>query len=228
MTAIATATVFVVAATSAGQPEYWLDFLKLSRAWEQSVLGVELPGTTSEAAISGPTDGYNTAMLESYAANLTFDSLALSVQTMLNVRIDPTIVARAGKVLWLVVITTIWILQWKRKRGQMVEVNDQLLVGSCMMLLTDYFLPIRIEYADVLFLIPMALLIPSLMRKENHLLAAVFVIAMLIPLAPLSILPFNASAPAAMLRSCIAIYLLVRFTILSTDGSISSKDSLPK
>jgi len=228
MTAIATATVFVVAATSAGQPEYWLDFLKLSRAWEQSVLGVELPGTTSEAAISGPTDGYNTAMLESYAANLTFDSLALSVQTMLNVRIDPTIVARAGKVLWLVVITTIWILQWKRKRGQMVEVNDQLLVGSCMMLLTDYFLPIRIEYADVLFLIPMALLIPSLMRKENHLLAAVFVIAMLIPLAPLSILPFNASAPAAKLRSCIAIYLLVRFTILSTDGSISSKDSLPK
>jgi len=228
MTAIATATVFVAAATSAGQPEYWLDFLKLSRAWEQSVLGVELPGTTSEAAISGPTDGYNTAMLESYAANLTFDSLALSVQTMLNVRIDPTIVARAGKVLWLVVITTIWILQWKRKRGQMVEVNDQLLVGSCMMLLTDYFLPIRIEYADVLFLIPMALLIPSLMRKENHLLAAVFVIAMLIPLAPLSILPFNASAPAAMLRSCIAIYLLVRFTILSTDGSMSSKDSLPK
>jgi hypothetical protein len=102
VTAIVTAIVLVAAATAAGEPEYWLDFLKLSRAWEQSVLGVEVvgvevAGTTSEAAISGPTDGYNTAKLESYAANLTFDSLALSVQKTLDVRIDPAIVARAGK-----------------------------------------------------------------------------------------------------------------------------------
>ena len=225
ITAIATAIVFVAAATTAGQPEYWLDFLKLSRAWEQSVLGAELPDIASKVGISRPTDGYNTARLESYAANLTFDSLALSVQTMLDVRINPTIMARAGKVLWLLVIATIWILQWKRKRGQMVEVNDQLLVGSCMMLVTDYFLPIRIEYADVLFLLPMALLIPSLMRKENQLLAAVFVVAMLIPLAPLSILPFNASAPAAMLRSCMAVYLLVRFSILGLQHDDSNKIS---
>ncbi len=225
ITAIATAFVFVAAAATFGQPRYWLDFLKLSRAWEQSILGVQFPDTTSEAAISGPTDGYNTAMLESYAANLTFDSLALSVQTMLNVRIDPIIIARAGKVLWLLVIATIWIQQWKRKRGQMVEVNDQLLVGSCMMLVTDYFLPIRIEYADVLFLLPLALLIPSLMRKENQLLAAVFVVAMLIPLAPLSILPFNASAPAAMLRSCMAVYLLVRFSIPGLQHEDSNKIS---
>ena len=225
ITAIATAFVLVLAATTFGQPQYWLDFLKLSQAWEQSVLGAELPNTTFEAAISGPTDDYKTAMLDSFAANLTFDSLALSVQTMLNVPVDPKIIARAGKVLWLLVIATIWILQWKRKRGQAVQVHDQLLVGSCLMLVTDYFLPIRIEYADVLFLIPMALLIPSLMCRENHFLAAGFVIAMLIPLAPLSILPFNASAPAAMLRSCMAVYLLVRFTILGLQRETSDKIS---
>lgn len=225
ITAIATAIVSVAAATAAGQPEYWLDFLKLSRAWEQSVLGVEFPGAANATAISGTTDGYNTAMLENYAANLTFDSLALSLQTMLDGRIDPTTVARAGKVLWLIVIATIWILQWKRKRGQPIQVEDQLLVGSCLMLVTDYFLPIRVEYADVLFLIPMALLTPSLTRKENHLLAAVFVVAILIPLAPLSSLPFHASAPAAMLRSCIAIYLLVRFTILGLQRDDSNKIS---
>jgi hypothetical protein len=223
ITAIATAVISVTIATIVGRPEYWLDFLGLSQAWEQSVLGAEPPDTVFESAISGPTDGYNTAMLENYAANLTFDSLALSVQTMVNVRLDPRNVARAGKVLWLFVIATIWILQWKRKRGRMVPVADQILVGSCMMLVTDYFLPIRIEYADVLFLIPMALLMPSIIRKENHLLAAVFVIAMLIPLAPLSILPFNASAPAAMLRSCMAIYLLVRFALLGLQHEDSDK-----
>ena len=225
ITAIATAMVLVTAATTVGHPVYWLDFLKLSKAWEQSVLGVELPDIAFEATNSRPTDGYNTAMLESYAANLTFDSLALSVQTMLDVQTDPTIVARTGKVLWLIVIATIWILQWRRNRCQLAQVDDQLLVGSCLMLVTDYFLPIRIEYADVLFLLPMALLIPTLMRKENHLLAAVFVVAILVPLTPLELLPFNASAPAAMLRSCIAIYLLVRFTILGMQREDSNKIS---
>ena len=65
----------------------------------------------------------------------------------------------------------------------------------------------------------MALLIPSLMQKEYHVLAAIFVIAMLIPLAPLNSLPFNASAPAAMLRSCIAVYMLIRFTIFRFPSS---------
>lgn len=218
VTAIVTAIVSVAAATAAGEPEYWLDFLKLSRAWEQSVLGVEIvgvevPGTTSDATILGPIDGYNTAKLESYAANLTFDSLVLSVQKLLDVRIDPAIVARAGKVFWLIAIATIWIMQWKRKKGQPSQVADQLLIGSCLMLITDYFLPIRVEYADVLFLIPMALLMPVMLRSEYRFMAFLFVFAMLIPLAPIDRLPFNAAAPAAMLRSCITIYVLVRFAV---------------
>lgn len=228
ITAIATAVVFVAAATAAGRPEYWLDFLKLSRAWEQSVLGVEFPDTANPPAISGPTDGYNTAMLDSYAANLTFDSLALSVQTMLDVRMDSTVIALAGKLFLLIVIATIWILQWKRKKQPPIQGEDQLLVGVCLMVITDYFLPIRIEYADVVFLIPMALLIPIVLRREYRVLAFLFVFAMLIPLAPIDRLPFNAAAPAAMLRSALVIYLIVRFTIVGPHENSGDKESFLK
>jgi membrane-associated HD superfamily phosphohydrolase len=136
---------------------------------------------------------------------------------MLDVRLDPAIVVRAGKVLWLIVIATIWILQWKRKKQQPVQVEDQLLIGSCLMLVTDYFLPIRVEYADVMFLTPMALLMPVMLRREYRMMAVLFVVAMLIPLAPVNRLPFNAAAPAAMLRSALVVYLLVRFTILGSN-----------
>jgi hypothetical protein len=59
----------------------------------------------------------------------------------------------------------------------------------------------------------MALLMPVMLRSEYRFMAFLFVFAMLIPLAPIDRLPFNAAAPAAMLRSCITIYLLVRFTV---------------
>ena len=226
VTAIATATVAVAAATIAGQPEYWLDFLKLSRAWELSLLEADLPSDleVSQQSESGwtdddtaePTDGYNSAMLGTFAANLTFDSLSQSLQTMSGYFVNPVVMAWLAKCVWLIVAAVIWTLSSSRRKQATVGQEHQLQVGVCLMLVTDYFLPIRIEYADVMFLIPMALLMPFMICKEYRILAVTFVVAMLIPLTPINSLPFNAAAPAAMLRSCLVVYLLVRFAIVST------------
>lgn len=212
--AIATALVAVAGTTYMGEMGYWLDFLKLSRAWELSLLGAVIEGHADNPVISRPTDGYNTAIMGSYAANLTFVSLSRSLQTLLDFCVDPIVMARIGKIVWLIAASMIWKKHLNTRQQQPVQTESQLLVGVCLMLVTDYFLPIRIEYADVMFLIPMALLTPLLMRREYRVLTVLAIIALLIHKAPLSSLPFNASAASSMLRSFVVVYILVRFTIL--------------
>ena len=212
--AIATALVAVAGTTYMGEMGYWLDFLKLSRAWELSLLGAVTEGHADNPVISGPTDGYNTAIMGGYAANLTFVSLSRSLQTLLDFCVDPIVMARIGKIVWLIAASMIWKQHLNTRQQQPVQTESQLLVGVCLMLVTDYFLPIRIEYADVMFLIPMALLTPLLMRREYRVLTVFAIFALLIHKAPLSSLPFNASAASSMLRSFVVVYILVRFTIL--------------
>jgi len=212
-TAIATAAAAVAGATVMGKLEYWMDFLQLSRTWELSLLAGAFAGNADPDVISRPTDGYNTTIMDGYAANLTFVSLSRSIQTMCASNLSPVVVARTGKVLWLIVLALIWTIHLKRRHRQPVRIYDRILVGVCLMLVTDYFLPIRVEYADVMFLIPMALLMPVLMLKEFRGLMLLAASSMLINHAPLSSLPFNAAAIAAMLRSFIVMYLVIRFTV---------------
>jgi hypothetical protein len=212
-TAILTAIVAVAGATLMGRLEYWLDFLQLSRTWELSLLAGTFEGSANPEVISRPTDGYIAAIMDGYAANLTFVSLSRSVQTMCNTTLNPVVVARIGKGLWLGVLAVIWLMHRKTRQRQPARIEDQLLVGVCLMLVTDYFLPIRVEYADMLFLIPLALLMPVLMLKEYRVLAVLAAVTFEINTAPLSSLPFNAAAIVAMLRSVIVMYLLIRFAV---------------
>ena len=94
------------------------------------------------------------------------------------------------------------------------------------MFVTDYFLPIRIEYADVMFLLPLAILMPLLMLREYRGLTLLAIVSMLIDKLPLNSLPFNAFAASSMLRSFIVIYLLVRFTVLGLPELKTSETSV--
>ena len=212
-TAIATAVTAVAGATVMGRLEYWMDFLQLSRTWELSLLAGAFEGNADPDVISRPTDGYNTAIMDGYAANLTFVSLSRSLQTWCASNLSPVVFARTGKVLWLIVLALIWTIALKQRHRQPMRIHDRLMVGVCLMLVTDYFLPIRVEYADMMFLIPMALLMPALILKEYRGLVLLAAFSMLIHHAPLSSLPFNAAAMTAMLRSFIVMYLVIRFTV---------------
>lgn len=97
ITAIAIAALGVIAATVAGKFEYWLDFVQLSRAWELSLLSSVIDRNIDPEVHSRPTDGYNTAIMDGYAANLTFVSLTKSVQTIFQLHLDPIIMGRVGR-----------------------------------------------------------------------------------------------------------------------------------
>lgn len=214
ITAIATAALGVIAATVAGKFEYWVDFVQLSRAWELSLLSGVMEGNIDPETHTRPTDGYKTAIMDGYAANLTFVSLAKSVQTIFQLHLDPIIMGRVGKVVWIIVITAIWSLHLRARRHQSERVLYQLLAGTCLMIVTDYFLPIRVEYADVMFLLPLAILMPFLRHKEYRSLTILATASILISMLPLNSLPFNASAISAMLRSSVVLYLIVRLTVV--------------
>ena len=53
-------------------------------------------------------------------------------------------------------------------------------LGALVCIDGEYFLPIRYSYADILFLLPLALLIPALLRLERMGFARTFVIAGLV------------------------------------------------
>jgi membrane-associated HD superfamily phosphohydrolase len=160
------------------------------------------------------TDGYLTATLPGFASNLTFISLSRSVQSTFEWHPDPSTISRLGKLVWLVLICVIGLLHYRNRSPESDATENRLLTGVCLMLVTDYFLPIRIEYADVMFLIPMALLMPVLIRQEHRIFAMIGIFAMLIHQIPMNGLPFNTAAVTSMMRSGVVLYLLVRFTIV--------------
>lgn len=234
----------VSGATFVGKPGYWLDFLRLTGRWELLLLEKntdEGPAVTGSDGVQnvpgqdvrGPTDGYQPSILEGHAANLTFSSLSRSMQSTLNIRISPTVVSGTGKFLWLTVIVAIWMLRAERghtdrtttanSSSRTAVTENRLLTGISLALVTDYFLPIRVEYADVMFLLPMALIMPRLMHPEYRVLSVAAAIAFLINKAPLDSLPFNASAMSSMFRSFMAVYLMVRFTVIDTSISRESE-----
>lgn len=232
----------VSSATIAGKPGYWLDFLRLTGSWELLLLENQTdeatPVSSSDQNIQGqsvlrPTDGYQPAVLEGHAANLTFSSLSRSVQSTLDIRISPVVVSGTGKFIWMTVIVTIWLLKAQRSHTDQSSTGisfpgttiteNRLLTGICLALVTDYFLPIRVEYADVMFLLPLALIIPRLMDPEYRILSVAAATAFLIQKAPLDSLPFNASAVSSMFRSFMAVYLMIRFTVIDTRIALKSE-----
>lgn len=214
LAAVVTAIVTAAFATGMGKAEYWQDFLKLSSDWEMSLLGGAVEQTNEVVKEVRPTDGYVTATLPGFASNLTFLTLFASLRSSFDGRLDPVAVSRIGKVVWLIALSLICVLHHRNAKQQFASVEKRLLLGICLMLVTDYFLPIRIEYADVLFLLPMALLTPVLMQKENRFIAVLGIFAMLINAAPLASVPFNVAAVTAIVRSAVVGFILVRFTIL--------------
>jgi hypothetical protein len=233
--AIVTALLLVVGATLKTDPVYWRDFLHLSGAWESALINTSPDAAretipVSEPTDGSPTDGYLTAMLPGFASNLTFISLSRSLQTTFECHPDPVTVSRLGKLVWLVLICVIGLLHYRNRRPESDATENRVLTGVCLMLVTDYFLPIRIEYADVMFLIPMALLMPVLIRPEHRIFALIGVFAMLIHQVPMNDLPFNMAAVTSMMRSGVVLYLLVRFSIVqqpetSLDHTPASTDS---
>jgi hypothetical protein len=190
-------------------------------------------------------DGYRVAILPGPAASLTFLSLSQSVLPGLQVYPRSEVMAISGKILCIILLTVIGSLSVRqqlkiRSEHPVIEIavspggeipaatasaSDMLqrrfLSGICLMLTADYFLPIRVEYADILFLIPAALMMPELLLPKNRILAMATAAAFLSHRLLLLGLPDHLSSVTAMLRTFMAMYVLIRLTLCETPDKTS-------
>jgi hypothetical protein len=87
-------------------------------------------------------------------------------------------IARVGLLAFVVAVGGMAIsLRW---RARAVSPRFIAALGAVACIDAEYFLPIRYSYADVLFLLPLALLIPALLRLESMGFARTFLIAGLV------------------------------------------------
>lgn len=211
VSAILTAVGFAGVSTLFSGLQPWKDFAALSKQWEQVVLGA-VPEAAADDSAGGPTDGYQSAVLNGHVANLTFASLFRSVKSTFGMALSPAAAILIGRLIWGLSVFSLWLCMRSQQRRRDTT-EYRLLAGSCLMLVTDCFLPIRVEYADILFLIPVALMAPVLNEPQNRGFAVLLIGALAASCLPIHTLPDTLAGPVAMFRCALVIYLLIRFTI---------------
>jgi len=213
----------VLLSLSWGGISYWSDFVSLSRSWETSILDGSFT-EVSRREEPREVDGYRPEILAVPAPNLSVASLVHD-KLPESLRERPQIPATAIKIAWGV-LTVLLLFVWLRPgRGKPRSLDSVLLCGTTLVLLTDYFLPIRISYADILFLIPLALHMPTLLQRQNRPLIGAIVLAFLPSLFPVSGLPWQYWFITTALRSFVTLFVIVR--LLLNDTSTSAERDSP-
>ncbi len=213
--AVITLGLAILLSTLWGGLDYWRDFVELSRSWELAILGQSF-GDVPELDLTSTIDGYRRPMLDDFTPNLSLASFARGMLPT-EQRLNPKLLATIIKVCWLVVVSSLVVYCCRGHWFKTVSERYALLLGAAVMLLTDYFLPIRIEYADVLFCLPLVLLTPMLLRKRHIILATTLVAAFLLSAVPRADLPSQFGAITTALRSAVVMYLTIRFVVLVAD-----------
>jgi hypothetical protein len=163
----------------------WLEFNKAVAFWEQVKLGNPSPGESLAPAYrpSPLLDGYDYTQ---GAELIGFDrSLTLTAGAS---RVLPPIVGPVATYRWwpvvpklvtIVVTIAFTILAWTRRRQ--LSLHERIGLAILTTVVVDYILPpIRVVYADVLFLVPLALFLPAMLRRDTP---SVFVALVLAGLA---------------------------------------------
>ena len=213
-TAAVTFGLTVLLSTLWGGFEYWRDFIALSRSWELAILG-QSSGVIPELDLKAYVDGYRRPMLEGFTANLSMASFARGLQ-LTEHGLNANLFAALTKICWLVVLGLLCACCCRGHWFKTVSERYALLCGTAAMLLTDYFLPIRIEYADVLFCLPLVLVAPMLLKKRHISLTAGIVVAFLLSAFPVPELLSPYSAIPTALRSAVVMYVMLRFLVPRT------------
>ncbi len=206
---------------------------------------ISLPNQPASLQHVQVIDGYRMAILPGPAASLTYLSLSQSLRQSLQVSPRSEVVAISGKILCIILLTLIGGLSVRqqlkiRSERSVIEpdllhggkipaatasLSDMLqrhfLSGICLMLTADYFFPIRVEYADIPFLIPAAILMPKFLLPRNRILAMATADAFLSHRLLLLGLPDHLASMTAMLRTFMAMYVLIRLTLFETPGQNS-------
>lgn len=211
--ALAMVTVVVALTCMIGKPAYWRSFAELSRTWEELILGASKnaprPVAPPEAVEIMPRQN-----LPDFSANLSLASLIRGVANPDQHDWNPALVANATRFVWLLVcggLLRIFVLgNQLRPSGR----KHVILCGSCLFLITDYFLPIRIGYADVMFCLPIMVLGPLLLQRRNRSLAWGLCVVFAAGYIPVFLQSPVYWSILTGLRSAAVMYLTIRFYFL--------------
>jgi hypothetical protein len=194
-TALATAAGTVLLTAHWSDVETWTSYLASARAYERVMLLD--PGAI--AALGRPArpqpiiEGYDYARVPMLEPSLTSNTaLGPVAATWLLERGRPTALALL-QALWPTVARLLAVLMvagataavwWRARTG--LPARTGLAIGVSVPLFLDYLLPIRYGYADLVYLVPLALLVPPLLAgRAPALLLGAMLSAFLVGMTPL-------------------------------------------
>jgi hypothetical protein len=160
-----TAVLCVVATLPLSGPAAYGNYLRMATEWEKIMLDWSyaerqygpMPRET------GVVDGFRNGALELRGQNWTV-GLLLS-----QARRPALFQTPAGQKVVYVAVLALWLgLFYLANRVRPFSVRETVQAAVWLTVLTDYFLPMRVEYADVLYLLPMTLAMPALARQRNQ------------------------------------------------------------
>jgi hypothetical protein len=149
-------------------PETWRNYTWMAGEWEKAMLDESYLGETYGRLPRQKegVDGYQMAMLPLRGPSVTVGSMLAGAGRRLPGWLPPAVHAPSFQRFCFLGVLAVWFgLLAIAHRLRRLSVREAVTAGVWLMVLTDYFLPMRVEYADILFLLPVALAMPLLARR---------------------------------------------------------------
>lgn len=160
-----TAAVCVAATLPLSGMTAYANYTRVATAWEKVMLDWEQ--AKKEYGVQPRekqrVDGFRIGELELRGASWT-------VARALNQPQLPALFhTPSGQKAVYAVVLALWLgLFYLANRVRPFSVRETVQAGVWLVVLTDYFLPLRVEYADVLYLLPMAMVMPVMAVPRNR------------------------------------------------------------
>jgi hypothetical protein len=189
--------------------ESWRSYLGVGDQYYRSIEGrplMQIPSPEHAGPVEGVTFGADSL------TNIESSSFAQLVRKLHDAFGVPMIdLALTSKLILAGLAATLLVLVWRR-RGE--EAGSVFALIVVLALDTEFFLPHRWGYADVMLLAPLALLLPELLRPERVNMQALAVVLLGLLCGPLGQLYFGLYT-ATLLRSGLVMAGLTRLALRS-------------
>jgi hypothetical protein len=165
----------------------WQGYFWMAGEWEKAMLDYPyLSRTYVKLPPAKEVDGYREDALELRGGSVTVGFLLGRAYWRSPEHVPAVVMNPAFQKVCFLGVLALWCLgHYLARRVRPFTARETMLSGIWLLVLADYFLPMRVEYADVLYLLPMALAMPLLARKTHRAMLLLLILAWL----PVVLLP---------------------------------------
>ncbi len=207
--AAATAAAIAVLLLPVTGVAYWRDYARLVDTLERAV--PYLPPVTSLPYATWVEGADFTRVMDDRSANANVHLLLVTLSGRWGSPALPQ-VAGLAKAAFVATLAVLLALVWRGRRGRW-RPRAVLAVALTTVMVTDHFLPVRWGYTDILYLAPLALVMPFMLRARGRLLLLTVLVALVFGHSLLE--PLDSGA-GSLLRAVLLTGGLVAWTIAAT------------